>query len=203
MEKHQTDFLTPLQKFRCRKRYCIVGKPRFFFSVVVFRCRGYRCRGWFCTSRCCFLELGFSWYFDHLWQCEKIPMNVNYSFWVLFNPIFSCVQESSTYFPLSWRFEESKLFRRSTPAPAQVRCGGDSKSRQETAGRDTLGIFPVRSLCHRKAGVCDQESITGLISKLNWFNSKSLFSEGSLGLAFLILDFSLKVSLKNHQVHAK
>lgn len=142
------------------------------------------------------LLLGFSWCFDHLLQCEKILIHVNYSFWVLLNPIFSCVQESSTYFPLSWGFEESKLFRRSTPAPVQVCCRGDSKSRQETTGRDMLGILPINSLCHRKAGHCNQESMIGLISKF-------LFPKGSLGLGFLIFDLSVKVSLKNHQVHAK
>lgn len=192
MEKQQTDFLTPLQKFRCRKRYCTVGKPRFInvFGVV------FSCRGWFYTSRCCFLELGFSWYFDHLWQCKRIPMNANYSFGVLFNPIFSHVQESSTYFPLSWRFEESKLFRRSSPAPVQVCCRGDSTAKQETAGRDMLGTLPIKPFHHRNAAHCNQESITGLISK-------SFFSEGSLRLGFLIFDLSLKVSLKSHQVHAK
>lgn len=59
-----------------------------------------------------------------------------------------------------------------------------------------LGILPIKPLCHRKAGHCDQESITGLISK-------SLFPKGLMGLGFLIFDLSLKVSLKNHQVHAK
>lgn len=36
MEKQQTDSLTPLQKFRCRKRYCTVRKPRFLCVCVLF-----------------------------------------------------------------------------------------------------------------------------------------------------------------------
>lgn len=39
MEKQHTDFLTPLQKFRCRKRYHRMGET-IFFSAVVSRCRG-------------------------------------------------------------------------------------------------------------------------------------------------------------------
>lgn len=135
----------------------------------------------FASQDGCFSELGFSWHFDHLWQCEKIPMNVNYSFWVLFNPVFSCVQESSTYFPLSWRFEESKLFRWSTPATAQVCCRGDNKSKQETAGRDLL--LSIKSLSHRKAELCNRGPIPGFI--LN-----SCFQKPQWGCDFPYLIFS-------------
>lgn len=58
MEKHHTDFLTPLQKFRCRKRYHGVGKWKFFFSAVVSRCRGCFCiSGWLLLGARFFLAL--------------------------------------------------------------------------------------------------------------------------------------------------
>lgn len=96
------------------------------------------------------------------------------------NPIFSCVQESSTYFPLSWRFEESKPFRWSAPATAQVCCRGDNKSKQETAGRDMLLL--TKSPCHREAELCDQGSRTDFI--LNPCFLKPQWAWGSPDLIF-------------------
>ncbi|XP_066056075.1 anomalous homeobox protein isoform X1 [Chamaea fasciata] len=83
MEKQQVNFLTPLQKFRCRRRYCTVGKLRFiFFFGAIFKWRG-----WFYTSRC-LVFLGILTICGNVRKFPRMGLIPLGSFLIPFSPVY-------------------------------------------------------------------------------------------------------------------